>query len=432
MTIRHGPPPNRRVALTAIGLGVAILFAAAVIAIILVVHGRGNGKPVEAVGETPRVTSTGAAIIDGWHINQSGESHNFPPDKFGGLLNCSWEAGVDAKIQFDLRKPDKDVVLVQNKGSNDPKEYPDKAKTNANGVAEFNLDTNLPAGQTFGQKDFELQFEATTRDFTLVFNPKSGGGGSVTTNHLNCADEVTRTLVPPPSMAASPTSTSGANGSPTATSTPPTTVGVVFNPRVRDAFTEFCDFKPEDAVLHFDAAPEDIPQLAVGADGTPYTGRHPIPKGQFVWFYTEVAAPHRSCAVNPVCGNPQLPPGKLPLAPPELETPPTATPTTGKEVPSTPIPTVPGSPTPPPATKTPLPPSATPVPPTATRVAPTQTQAPTFTPVPPCPCPPVTETPFPFQTATPVRKPTNTPLPIIPTATQKATPPTKTPVCVWC
>lgn len=196
-------------------------------------------------------------------------------------------------------------------------------------------------------------------------------------------------MSPPASPpAASPTTGSSGGSSATstftATATPPTTLLVAFDPRVRQAFIDNCDFRPEDADLHFEAAPYDIPQLAVGRDGTPFMARHPIPKGQVTWFFIERAKPNRSCAVNPVCGNPQVPPGKLPIAPPDLEVPPP-----GREVPPSATPTSPTvSPTSPPATSTPRPPTATPVPPTATVPAktatpkPPQTPAATLTPAP--------------------------------------------------
>ena len=370
MTLRRNPPPSR-LGWYLMGLGV-LLLAAATIAIILVVRGHGSSKPAEAKSETPTATATTVvqtAVVDG-HVWEANYPHGPAiPNSYVRLVG-----NFDGKYQAKFATTDKD------------------------GHFEFDA---VP----YGSYDLSVDESA---DYLPTGTSKSFGvNGATTVDLLPLKKGFARPLGP---------------------------VGDNINFVRVDGVKDRSGALIVMLLLGKINSEDQVNDIDCNVLVTHHNVAIAYRSGGSLDFYTGALENTPACKVvlkngdvwyvQRMCGNLlKVPPGQPPIV--EKPAPPTATPTSGKEVPSTPTNTpVPGS--------SPAP-SATNVPPTATPPVPTQTPAPTFTPVGKCPCPtPVTPEPtFPFQSVTPVRDPTNTPVPIIPTATQRPSSPTSTPVCVW-
>lgn len=385
------------------------------------------------------VTTTDKSVqLESFVIHQD-EDHTLTP-----VGNIKGNVGVIP--DFVLKATSAELNLKYNKAGVPvkiaPKDQPDSVTagvTDSNGLVKFPLDLSLSQGENSGEKQFVLTDKESVTFGIKVEQPISNG--QVSSNMPNSQSELNQMLGNSPTAIPSATSTATAvPGVRIATNTPVgvvatstsggvtvVTTGVTIDPVFKAAFVEFCRFSPEG--LKADLILNDTPRFQVSWNGSEFLeAQSQIAVGEPIWRLTSGSG--EKCFINPPCGNPVTPPGKLPPAPPDHLKPP------GKEVSPTPTSTrVPGTPVPPSPTNTP------PVVVTATATTivvvntstptavPTQTPQATFTPVGPCRC--LTGTPVPISTiatSEPYRNPSVTPKPVFATPTQSARPTVGPPV----
>ena len=296
---------------------------------------------------------SGSFQLDRVEIVQSGEPHPVLPGKFHGQVeDLVLEPGLAAlALWFKAEGGEPasgEVTLVNEARERWPQEL------DSDGHVVFLLELALD-GQDWRFEPYKLKVGEQEREFSLLAIYRFSSGN--VSNMVNTPSE----------MGVSPSSDQ------------PQTVEFEVDPTFVRAFAQFCGFAVED-VAKVRLEPNERQRFQVAWTGREFVqSRQAIAVGQPVWV--AISAQGDRCYINPPCGNPEVPEGKLPLASPELQ----------------PAPIRVVVPTP---TRTPVTPllvtvtPTSPVPPTAT---PTATLPPGVT---PSPTPPVVESPTPTSTPT--------------------------------
>ncbi len=463
-------------------VGLAVLAALAVIVLVLVGQGGGDGDGVVVTLDstlfpesTPQLNPEDLKLVQVAFVQEDGETtqtHYVHPDDLATPVeDLILTVGVRevAILEVTVRSSDgadlKDLVIgLKGKG----------APTDHCGTARFSLPLDETGDEFNRTKVLTIQAAGEEVEFQVKLTERIANGGVTDKDTLNTGNEVLGSLglVAEVTVAPGPTSTPAQEGDPCpelqvaapdaeagdtseASATPPSTAIVVvqgtdtppvptttqppatleptavppedegvitvgwrIDPRLRDAFKEFCGF-PLEQVADVGTELTKVPQRQVAWDEVnerfvPALGV--VPPGQWVWVINSVDG--EECFLNPPCGNPIVPEGKLPSGKPVSKEP-----GPREEVPLT-------TPTTPPPGTTPTPPATATPRPTAT--PPPQTPMPSFTPPPPC-CPDA-ETTSPAEGDTPIAptftpRPTRTPLPQ-PTQ-DRPDPPVPTQVEIW-
>jgi len=350
---------------------------------------------------------SGSFQLDRVEIAQSGETHIVPPGKFRGQVeDLVLEPGL-ASLQLWFKTDEGDlsngkVTIVNEAGAKWPQELDSK------GHVVFLLELTLD-GQDWRFEPYKLKVGEQEREFSLLAIYRFPSGN--VTGMMNTPSEM------------------GAPPSPDQ----PQTVDFEVDHTFVKAFADFCGFAVED-VAKVRLEPNDRQRFQVAWTGSNFVqSRHVIAIGQPIWV--AISAQGDRCYINPPCGNPEVPKGKLPPAPPELQPAPTQaveTPTSVVEEPivtsipivvigtpkpqATVLPIVTKTVTRTPRPTTTLPPGVTRTP-TKTTIPPTNTR--TRTPTPVTPSATAIKTPTPV---TPSATAIKTPTPVTPSATAIKTP----------
>lgn len=356
MVASHGSaaptPTHRRRNLGALAVLTGLVVAAAILLLVCDVGRGGNDDKFQT-------SPMGDLVLDSVAIAQEGEVHEVAPGKFRDEVeDLALEPGSAAAI-IRYTNEDGEPAAGATITYTDEQGNEHEVTLDDDGVGLVPL--NLTLGEDGAARLNSLRLAVGNDEREVKLNVVAS-----INNGLTGGDMVNT----PSELGVEP-----------ASEQPRTTVDLEVSSVFLQAFADFCGFSP-DQVKTVSLEPNDKPRFQVAWDGSGFVqARSVIPVGQPIWVL--ISKEGDKCRINPPCGNPEVPQGKLPPVPPGKEVPPPSPTPTGV-VPSAtpPVETPPSGRTPTP-TKT-LPPGVTP-PPTATRTPPRQdTPAPTNTPrVPP-------------------------------------------------
>lgn len=352
-----------------------ILAGIAVVGVIIAAALRSDDNRQQNV----QAQAVGGLSLDRAEVTQSGQTHIVPAGLLRGQVQDLVLEPGGAALRLTFKRDDgapavsETVILIDSDDG-----YRQSLTTDAQGQVEFLLNLTLD-GVRWRWNPYQLQVGGDEREFKLLAMEPVTTGGVTGGDMVNTPSEM----------------------GVTASVDQPRTVEFQVDPIFLDAFSRFCGFAPEDVkAVHLE--PNDRPRFQVAWTGADFVqSQGVIAVGQPVW--AAISTGGDRCYINPPCGNPEVPEGKLPPVPPSLQPPPAPVPTPTKIPPTSPPSVKP--------TKTPRP---------GTTTAPTNTPRPGETPQ------PATKTPVPTKTlvratSTFTPKPTNTPKPPRPTSTRLST-----------
>lgn len=333
--------------------GLALAAGVVLAAVFILLFGFPGGDGADARTEQIPI---GDLELDRVELSQNGEDHVIPTGFFHDQIEdlVMNEGLASLTLTFEAEDGDvegREVTLIDR--DNDT---PQTTSLDADGKAVFLLDFTLD-GQAFRWNPYRLDVEDDERDFEIMVFRANGPGDVTDTPNT-------------------PTELGEHDPDRPHTVNDDGEIEVEIDPVFHEAIRRFCGFSV-DEVDKVRLEENDQERFMVARVGMDFVqSEHTIAAGQPVWVM--VSKDGDRCYINPPCGNPEVPEGKLPPAPPGLQPPPAIPPS--QEVPPTATNTpTRGSTSTPTATNTRVVPTSTRVLPSATVPRATNTPQATFT-----------------------------------------------------